>query len=99
MSTGVDCYVFTTTRKPETQKGEDVVINELVTWFDKKTMQIVARHYSLSYFTSLFDFDVVMDVKLANINGYQVPVSIQYNGFWDIPARKPEIGSVQINIW
>jgi len=98
-TTGVDCYVFTTTRKPETQKGEDVVINELVTWFDKKTMQIVARHYSLSYFTALFDFDVVMDVKLANINGYQVPVSIQYNGFWDIPARKPEVGSVQINVW
>ena len=98
-ATGVDCYVFTTRKKPDAQKGEDVVINELITWFDKKTMQIVARHYSLSYFTRLFDFDVVMDVKLANVNGYQVPVSIQYNGYWDIPARKPEIGSVQIAIW
>ncbi len=98
-STGVDCYVFTTKKKPEAQIGKDVVINELVTWFDKKTMQIVARHYSLSYFTPLFDFDVSMDVKLSVLNGYQVPTSIKYNGYWDIPARKPEIGSVQIDIW
>ena len=97
--TGVDCYVFTAKKKPEAEKGKDVVFNELTTWFDKKTMQIVARHYSLSYFTTLFDFDVNMDVKLATLNGYQVPTSIKYNGFWDIPARKPEIGSVQINIW
>lgn len=98
-STGVDCYVFSIEKKQDAVKGEDVVINELVTWFDKKSMQIVARHYSLSYFTRLFDFDVVMDVKLSTINGVQVPVSISYNGYWDIPARKPEIGSVQINIW
>lgn len=96
---GVDCYVFTIKKKPQAQKGEDVVINELVTWFDKKTMQIVSRHYSLSYFTALFDFDVTMDVKLSTLNGYQIPSSIKYNGYWDIPARKPEIGSVQISIW
>ena len=98
-TTGVDCYVFSIKKKPEVQKGEDVVINELTTWFDKKTMQIVSRKYSLSYFTALFDFDVSMEVKLSVVNGYQVPSFVLYNGYWDIPARKPEIGSVQIYIW
>jgi hypothetical protein len=40
-----------------------------------------------------------MDVNLTSINGYRVPAFIQYNGYWDIPARKPERGSVQIFVW
>ena len=97
-TTGVDCYVFTVQKKPEAEKGKDVVINNLTTWFDKKTMQIVAREYQLSYFTPVFDFDVSMDVRMGVVDGYLVPTYIQYNGFWDIPLRNPEIGSIQIRV-
>ena len=95
-ATGVDCYVFTVQKTPEAEKGKDVVINNLTTWFDKKTMEIVARQYQLSYFTPVFDFDVSMDVRLGVVNGLRVPVKIDYHGYWDIPMRKPEIGSIQI---
>ncbi len=98
-TTGVDCYVFTIKKKPETKKGEDVIINELTTWFDKNTMEIIAREYSLSNFTSIYDFDVSMQVRLTTINGYRVPESINYNGYWDITGKKPEVGSVQILVW
>lgn len=97
-ATGVDCYVFTVQKTPEAEKGKDVVINNLTTWFDKKTMEIVARQYQLSYFTPVFDFDVSMDVKLGVVNGLRVPVRIDYHGFWDIPLRAPERGSIQIMV-
>lgn len=97
-ATGVDCYVFTVQKTEEAEKGKDVVINNLTTWFDKKTMEIVARQYQLSYFTPVFDFDVSMDVRLGVVNGRRVPVKIDYHGFWDIPMRKPEIGSIQIMV-
>jgi hypothetical protein len=98
-ATGVDCYVFTIKKKPEAEKGKDVVINDLTTWFDVDSKEIVARSYKLSYFTSLFDFDVSMDVRMGTIDGYRVPVSIKYSGFWDIPLREPEIGNIQISVW
>ena len=97
-ATGVDCYVFTVQKKPDT-KSDDVVINNLTTWFDKKTMQIISRQYSLSYASAIFDFDVQMDVRLSYINGYLIPSFIKYNGYWDIPLRKPEVGSVEIFVW
>lgn len=97
-TTGVDCYVFTVQKKPET-KSEDVVITNLTTWFDKKTMRIVSRQYNLSYASAIFDFDVQMDVRLSYINGYLIPSFIKYDGYWDIPLRKPEVGSVEIFVW
>lgn len=96
--TGVDCYVFTVKKKQEV-KEDDVVIKELVTWFDKKTLDIVSRQYSLGYHASIFDFDVTMNVRLTSIDGYRVPEYIYYNGFWDVPTKKPETGSVQISVW
>lgn len=98
-ATGVDCFVFTIKKKPEAEKGKDVVINELTTWFDVDSKEIVARNYQLSYFTSLFDFDVSMKVRMGTIDGYRVPVSIKYSGYWDIPFRDPEIGNIDISVW
>lgn len=97
-ATGVDCIVFSVTKKATAEKGKDVVINELTTWFDETNMQIVARNYKLSYFTRLFDFDVDMQVRMGTANGYLIPTNISYNGYWDIPFQKPEIGSIQIRV-
>ncbi|MEZ5013228.1 MAG: hypothetical protein R2794_02960 [Chitinophagales bacterium] len=97
--TGVECYVFRITKKPDVQEGKDVVIDELTTWFDKKDMHIVSRQYHLSCYNMLYDFNVFMDVDLGMVEGVQVPVKILYNGFWDVPGKKPEYGSVQIYIW
>jgi hypothetical protein len=50
------CYVFTI--KVKDDKKSDVVIDEMSTWFDAKTFEIVARNYSLSYDAGVYDFKV-----------------------------------------
>ena len=77
---GQECYLFEAIPKPEF--ASQVVYNELSTWFRKSDYAIVARNYSLSYHTVLFDFDVRMKVRLQSVNGRLLPSSIDYNGNW-----------------
>jgi len=85
---GVDCYVF----KAVPKKGEEnnVVFNELTTWFRKSDYSIVARDYSLSYSTMFYDFDVKMKVRTRQIGNRLLPVSINYDGNWHIFSKKRE---------
>src|SRR6185437_13586949 len=79
---GVDCYVF----KAVPKKGEEnnVVFNELTTWFRKSDYSIVARDYSLSYSTMFYDFDVKMKVRTQQIGNRLLPVNINYDGNWHV---------------
>jgi hypothetical protein len=94
----IPCYVFSCKARQINENKTDgkAVIKDLETWFDKRTLNVVARKNSLAYTSILFDFDVKMEVKLEQINGALVPVFINYNGFWDIPFRKPEIVNFEI---
>jgi len=85
---GEDCYLFSAVPKPQ-YKG-DVIYNELTTWFRKSDYAIVARDYSLSYKTLVYDFDVKMKVRLRNVNGMLVPSKISYNGNWHVTTKKRE---------
>lgn len=85
---GEDCYLFTATPKPEYQK--DVIYNELSTWFRKSDYAIIARDYSLSYKTWVYDFDVSMKVRLKNINGVLLPSKLTYSGNWHILTKNRE---------
>lgn len=88
---GEDCYFFSAKPKPEYKK--DVIYNELSTWFRKADYSIVARDYSLSYKTMLYDFDVIMKVRLKNINGQLLPYKINYKGNWHVMTKDRERGS------
>lgn len=94
----IPCYIFSCKARQVKEDKTDgkAVIKNLETWFDKRTLNVVARKSSLAYKSVLFDFDVKMEVKLEEINGALVPVFINYNGFWDIPFRKPEIVQFEI---
>ncbi len=83
-----DCYVFTAKAKP--QFKDNVVINHLVTYFNKKNMEIVYRDYSLSYHTILFHFDVNMKVSMTHFDELMVPQHIDYDGNWKIIFKKAE---------
>jgi hypothetical protein len=85
---GIDCYVF----KVSPRKGEEknVVYNELTTWFRKSDYSIVARFYSLSYHTVLYDFDVTMKVKTIQKGTQILPSEINYNGNWHVLTQKRE---------
>jgi hypothetical protein len=65
------CYVFTI--KVKDGRRSDVVIDEMTTWFNDKTFEIVARNYSLSYDAGVYDFDVQMQVEMTKFGEFLVP--------------------------
>lgn len=88
---GEDCFLFIAVPKPEYKN--EVVYNELTTWFRKEDYSIVARDYSLSYKTMLYDFDVVMKVRLKHVNGQLLPYKLTYTGNWHVATKERERGS------
>ena len=84
------CYIFKQKVKPG--KEGNVVVDEMTTWFDDKTFEVVARNYTLSYDAGVYDFKVQMEVQLAHAGTYLVPVLIRYNGNWKVIFKKRERG-------
>ncbi|MBK8610545.1 MAG: hypothetical protein IPL84_11555 [Chitinophagaceae bacterium] len=87
---GQYCYVFKQKVKPENKS--DVVIDEMTTWFDEQSFEVVARNYSLSYSAGVYDFNVQMDVEMTKYGEYQVPSLIRYIGNWKAIFKKRERG-------
>ena len=88
------CYVFTIRARADltgSQKN-DIVINEMVTWFNSRTMEIVARNYDLSYDAGVYDFNVRMEVQMDKVGEYLVPKLLRYNGEWHAIFKKRERG-------
>ena len=85
----IRCYKFICRAKPDA--GNNAVIKELVSWFDRRTFNIICRKYSLAYSSIVFDFDVNIEINLVQINGVLVPVLNTYKGSFDVPLRKREI--------
>ncbi len=76
---GIYAYVFSIKPKPDAPSG-DVVLDEMTTWFDPKTMEVLARNYGLSYKAGVYDFDVNMQVELTKVNGVLLPQTLRYKG-------------------
>ncbi|HEY0272770.1 MAG TPA: hypothetical protein VGC22_06255 [Chitinophaga sp.] len=88
----IPCYVFTARAKKDLgvfDRG-DIVIDELVTYFNKENFEIVSRTYSLSYKTVLFDFNVKMHVEMTKAHDLLIPALVTYNGTWDVAFKKRE---------
>ncbi|HYE55198.1 MAG TPA: hypothetical protein VD996_10155 [Chitinophagaceae bacterium] len=86
------CYVFDITAKPILTGGQKdkIVINNMTTWFNQQTMDIVLRKYDLSYRAGVYDFDVQIEAELARVGEYLVPTVLRYNGDWDVVFKKRE---------
>ncbi len=76
---GTYAYVFSIKPKPDAASG-DVVMDEMTTWFDPKTMEVLARNYQLSYKAGVYDFNVNMQVELAKVNNILLPQTLRYKG-------------------
>lgn len=85
---GDACYVFAIT--PRVGFEKKVLYNNLITWFGKSDYAILAREYSLSYHTLVYDFDVEMIVKTTQVNSKNCPAEVTYNGNWHIFTKKRE---------
>ena len=84
------CYIFK--QKVKTGKESDVVVDEMITWFNDKTFEVVARRYSLSYNAAVYDFKVKMEVEMTHTGNLLVPALIRYNGNWKAIFKKRERG-------
>jgi hypothetical protein len=84
------CYIFTIKVKEGRESG--VVIDEMTTWFNDSTYEVVARNYLLSYSAGVYDFKVKMEVEMTRFGKYTVPSLLRYNGNWDVAFKKRERG-------
>lgn len=89
---GALCYVFSITPKEDlgTLKDDQVVVDQMVTRFDMKSMEVLSRQYALSYKAGVYDFDVSMDVEMTRIGDLLVPKILRYKGNWDVILKKRE---------
>jgi len=84
------CYIFKQKVKPGSKDG--VIIDEMTTWFDDKTYEVVARNYTLSYNATVYDFKVQMEIIMTKFGEYRVPSLIRYNGNWKAIFKDRERG-------
>ena len=70
----------------------DIVVDQMTTWFNPKTLEVLGRNYSLSYKAGVYDFNVAMEVEMTYFNGQLVPKTLRYKGNWDVLLKKREIG-------
>lgn len=87
---GALSYVFSISPKEESIQNDKVVVDQMVTWFDMKTLEVLARNYSLSYKAGVYDFDVSMEVEMTKFEGLSVPKILRYKGNWDVVFKKRE---------
>jgi hypothetical protein len=91
---GQDCYLFKIQPRPDLSNSEKnkIVFDNITTWFNTKTMEIVGRNYDLSYNTPAYDFDVHMEVQMTKFGDLLVPQVLRYNGNWKVIFKKRERG-------
>ncbi|MFZ1262548.1 MAG: hypothetical protein WAT34_03485 [Chitinophagaceae bacterium] len=91
---GQSCYIFSITAKKDLTGGEKdrIVIDSMITWFNIKTMEVMARNYDMSYDAGVYDFDVHMEVQMMKFGNYLVPKLLRYIGNWDVAFKKRERG-------
>jgi hypothetical protein len=91
---GRTCYIFSVKAKEDLRAGkrDKIVIDNMVTWFDAKTMEVLSRNYHLSYDAGVYDFDVQMEVQMTKFGDYLVPKTLRYHGNWDVVLKKRERG-------
>lgn len=91
---GESCYIFSMKAKEDLRGGQRdaIVIDNMVTWFNVKTMEVMARNYDMSYDAGVYDFDVHVEVQMMKFGSYLVPRLLRYTGNWDVVFKKRERG-------
>jgi hypothetical protein len=73
-------------------KKNRTVIDSMITWFNTKTMEVMARRYDMSYDAGVYDFNVHMEVEMTKFGVYLVPKQLRYIVNWDVVLKKRERG-------
>jgi hypothetical protein len=91
---GEMCYIFKIVARDDLTSDEkdNIVINDLTTWFKIDTWEIVARKYDLSYKAGVYSFNVKMEAELNKFGELLVPTLLRYDGFFDVIFKGKERG-------
>lgn len=91
---GKTAYVFTLKVKEDLSffKKDEVVIDEMTTWFDYETFEVIERDYKMTYNAGVYRFNVTMHVEIDKIGGMLYPKLIRYDGSWGVLIKGNERG-------
>lgn len=91
---GVRCYVFRIAARKDLGifDRDRIVIDEMETWFDYRSFEVMERTYAMRYDAGVYRFDVRMHVELGHAGRYLVPTLVRYDGSWKVALRSPEQG-------
>ena len=94
----LECYEFVCRMKSDLSEDdqEEVLIRELISYFDRNTFNVVYRKYVMQYDYWLIDLNVTVDVEMGYAQDKLIPSYINYKGYWDIPFSKPEIADFKL---
>ena len=94
----IECYEFVCRMKSDLseKEQEEVLIRELVSYFDRKTFNVLYRKYVMKYDYWLIDLDVTVSVEMDYAGDNLIPAFIHYTGFWDIPFNKAEVADFKL---
>ncbi|MBK6775427.1 MAG: hypothetical protein IPG74_06115 [Flavobacteriales bacterium] len=95
LKNGRSCWLFTAMARDSVNgkpaDEDDTVIKRMSTWFDQETTQVLAREYRIAHDALFLEFDINITVQNKWLDGTLLPVTIHYDGVWDIPFKKREI--------
>lgn len=80
-------------------KRDNVVIDEMTTWFDYGSFEVLARNYKMSYNAGVYKFDVSMEVEIGKFGKYLYPKVIRYDGNWGVLVKGKEKGLFTATIY
>jgi len=91
---GRTAYVFILKIKDDLSffKRDEVVIDEMTTWFDYTTFEVIERDYKMTYNAGVYKFNVNMHVEIDKLGGMLYPKLIRYDGSWGVLIKGSERG-------
>jgi hypothetical protein len=91
---GRTAYVFILKIKDDLSffKRDEVVIDEMTTWFDYTTFEVIERDYKMTYNAGVYKFNVNMHVEIDKLGGLLYPKLIRYDGSWGVLIKGSERG-------
>jgi len=91
---GKTAYVFSLRIKEDLSffKRDEVVIDEMTTWFDYNSFEVLERDYKMTYNAGVYKFNVNMHVEIDKIGNFLYPKLIRYDGNWGVVIKGSERG-------
>ena len=91
---GVSCYVFRISARKELGilERSRIVIDDMETWFDYRSFEVLQRSYAMRYDAGVYRFDVRMHVELGHADRLLVPTLVRYDGSWKVALKSAEQG-------